>query len=35
MKKLYLGIDFGTSNTSISYLDEKGDIKVLKYNNFQ
>ena len=33
MKKLYLGIDFGTSNTSISYLNKTGNIKVLKYNN--
>lgn len=32
-KQIYLGIDFGTSNTSISYLDKKGNIKILKYNN--
>ena len=30
--KHFVGIDFGTSNTCISYLD-KGKVKVLKYNN--
>ena len=30
--KHFVGIDFGTSNTCISFL-EKGKVKVLKYNN--
>lgn len=31
--KHFIGIDFGTSNTSISYIDKKGNIQLLKYNN--
>lgn len=31
--KHYVGIDFGTSNTCISYLDKNGNISILKYNN--
>ena len=30
--KHFIGIDFGTSNTCISFI-EKGKVKVLKYNN--